>query len=179
MGKTSIASCGWYTERRKRFSVHSLRLMGGRSAPLTCARIAPVPGSHVCVAYERCVRHESDSRHSGHAPASGALRQGYAAANAAIRGRWPRAGYRATPKGRTGFLNGADVPRGVAALRRYVRFSGPRIWRVRVSWLRVWLSRRYGTTRVSGVLVARRLARKEKGRVLGSRGRTTGGVLAK
>ena len=84
-----------------RFSAHSLRPMGGRGAPLTCARTAPVPGGHVCVAYERCVPHESDSCHSGHAPASGA----------AIRGRWPRAGQRATPKGRTGFLNGADVPR--------------------------------------------------------------------
>jgi hypothetical protein len=94
-----------------RFSAHSLRPMGGRGAPLTCARTAPVPGGHVCVAYERCVPHESDSCHSGHAPASGAARQGYAAANAAIRGRWPRAGQRATPKGRAGFLNGAGVPR--------------------------------------------------------------------
>jgi hypothetical protein len=88
MEKSSIASCGWYMERLKRFSAHSLRPMSGRSVPLTCARIAPVPGRHVCVAYERRVSHESDSRHSGHAPA---LRQ-------------------AVPKSRSGFLSGAGVP---------------------------------------------------------------------
>jgi hypothetical protein len=52
--KTSIASCGWYMKRLKRFS-------------------APLPGSPVCVAYERRVPLESDSCHSGHAPARGAI----------------------------------------------------------------------------------------------------------
>ena len=108
-------------ERLKRFSAHSLHPVGGRSASLTRARTAPVPGSHVCVAYERCAPHESDSCHSGHAPARGAARQGYAAANAAIRVRWPRARRRATPKGRVGFLNGAGAPR---------RPSRPTFWRV-------------------------------------------------
>jgi hypothetical protein len=145
MEKTSIASCGWYMERLKRFSAHSLRPMSGRSASLACARIAPAPGSHVCVAYERCAPHVSDSRHSGHALARGAARQGYAAGNAAIRERWPGAKRRTTHKGQSGFLGD------------------------------VWLSRRYGVTRVSGALVAGRLARKEKGRVLGRGGRATGG----
>jgi hypothetical protein len=103
--------------RLKRFSAHSLRPMGGQSASLTCARIAPVPGSHVCVAYERCASHESDSCHSGHAPARGGIgprgvaRQGHAAANAAIRGRWPRAKHLTTLKGQSGFLNGPGAPR--------------------------------------------------------------------
>jgi hypothetical protein len=132
MGKTSIASCRWYMERLKRFSALSLRPMGGLSAPLTCARIAPVPGSHVCGAYERCAPHESDSCHSGHASARGgigprgATRQAHAAANAAIRVWWPRAKRRATPKGPTpkgqwGFPNGISAPR---------RPSRPAFWRV-------------------------------------------------
>lgn len=89
--------------------------MDGRSASLTCVRIAPVPASHVCATYERCATRESDSCHSDHAPARsgigprGAAGQGYAAANAAIRGRWPRAGHRTTSKGRTGSLNGAGA----------------------------------------------------------------------
>jgi hypothetical protein len=114
-------------ERLKRFSALSLRSMGGLSASLPCTRIAPVPGSHVCGAYERCAPHESDSRHSGHAPARGgiglraAARQGHAAANAAIRVRWPRAKHRATRKGQSGFPNGAGAPR---------RPSRPAFWRV-------------------------------------------------
>jgi hypothetical protein len=114
-------------ERLTRFSVLSLHPMGGLSASLTCARIAPVPGSHVCVAYERCAPHESDSRHSGHVPARsgigprGAVRQGHAAANAAIRGRRPRARRRATFKGQSGFPNGAAAPR---------QPSRPAFWRV-------------------------------------------------
>jgi hypothetical protein len=64
-----------------------LRPMSGLSAPLTSARIAPVPGGRVCVAYERCASHESDSCHNGHALARGAARQGYAVGKAAIRER--------------------------------------------------------------------------------------------
>lgn len=98
--KTSIASCGWYMERLKRFSALSLLPMGGLSASLTSARIAPVPGSHVCVVYERCAPHEGDSCHSGHVSACGgieprgATRQRHAAANAgaAARGRGFAAG---------------------------------------------------------------------------------------
>jgi hypothetical protein len=123
MEKTSIASCGWNMEHLRRFSAYSLRPMGGRSTPLTCERIAPVPGSHVCVAYERCVPHESDSCHSGHVPARGDAVPRYAAGNGAIRGRWPRDGRQADPKafkGQSGFLSGAGAPRrpSWAALRR-------------------------------------------------------------
>jgi hypothetical protein len=86
-------------ERLKRFSALSLLPMGGLSASLTSARIAPVPGSHVCVVYERCALHESDSRHSGHAPACGG---------------------RPTRKDQSGF------PNGVGVLRRPSR---PAFWR--------------------------------------------------
>jgi hypothetical protein len=111
-------------ERLKRFSEYSLRSMGGRCATLTCARIAPVPCSHVCVAYERCAPHESDSCHSGHASARGDAVPGYAAGNGTIRGRWPRNRHQAylkALKGRSDSLSGTGAPR---------RPSRPTLWRV-------------------------------------------------